>query len=227
MHLHEFLTRVHAVVTPDTYLEVGVQHGTSLYLASSADKAWGVDPRPLTSAQRNQTIFPLTSDIFFSEVEMNRGTRSNPDAYKLGKVDLGFIDGLHHYEQALRDFENMEKYVTRKSVIIFDDVLPRNNQEAQRDQCPGDWTGDVWKVTQILLRFRPELYIVEVNTQPTGTLVVWDFLDLPPTTDWETITKAAMEEYMGITEVPAGVLNRDFAIEPEDILKELKGFISE
>ena len=229
MHLHEFLTQVHKIVAPGIYLEVGVQHGTSLYLASASERAIGIDPMPLTSAQRNQTIFKMTSDEFFAEAAKGMGTRMEPDKYKVPYIDLGFIDGLHHYEQALRDFVNMEEYTHTKSVIIFDDVLPRNQEEAARDMCPGDWTGDVWKVIDILIRHRPELRIVEVDTQPTGTLVVWDFYDDElTTTDPETLMRLAMDRsFMDNNVVPDWVLHRDHAVSPQECLAELEGFLNE
>ena len=41
---HEFLEQLHLALKPKTYLEVGVQHGTSLVLAHGAELAIGIDP---------------------------------------------------------------------------------------------------------------------------------------------------------------------------------------
>lgn len=209
MHLHDFLSDVHSVLKPKVYMEVGVQHGYSLNRASAADVAVGIDPFPLIAARGNQTIYPMPSDEFFSEM-------------KPYIVDFGFIDGLHLYEQALNDFINMEYYCMPHSVIVMDDVLPRNQAEANRVQCPGDWTGDVWKVTQILLRYRSELKIVEVNTQPTGTLLVYGFHAGPPSTGVNKLRAHALSEYMELDTVPDNVINRAYAVEPEAALYELK-----
>ena len=213
MHLHEFLSHVHEIVKPKIYLEVGVRQGDSLKLAHAAEVAVGVDPLPLTQATGNQLLYTMPSDEYFL----------NPYP-PVGHIDLGFIDGLHHFEQALRDFLNIEKYTTPKSVIILDDVLPRNQEEASRTMCPGDWTGDVWKVTHALLRYRDELTIIEVDTQPTGTLMVWGFGNSKHVTDTE-MYHVAEEEYMGIDVVPAGVIDRDYAWEPAIALEELRGFM--
>jgi predicted O-methyltransferase YrrM len=220
MHLHEFLSHVHDVVKPQIYLEVGVQHGTSLNLAHAAELAIGVDPAPLVTAVRNQTISSLPSDQYFWD------TRRIEDAgaIKHPRIDLGFIDGLHHFEQALRDFLNIEHWGHDGTVIVFDDVLPRNQEEAQRDQIPGDWTGDVWKATQVLLRYRQELTIMEVNTQPTGTLVVYGF-GSGKDIHYYDLLDAAITEYRDLTVVPDNVINRAYAMEPAWALSELKGFI--
>lgn len=216
MHLHEFLARMHQVIKPKMYLEVGVQHGTSLKLASTADRAIGIDPAPLWQAQDNQTIFPMTSDDYFEKVS---------DADYHAPIDFGFIDGMHHFEVALRDFSNIERYAHEKTIIVFDDVLPRNQGEANREQCPGDWTGDVWKATHMLLKYRPELHIREVDTSPTGTLVVWGFPVGKPSYVPRPLQRH-LHEYMNLTDVPAGTLLREYAVDPEDILKEIEEFLA-
>jgi hypothetical protein len=57
-------------------------------------------------------------------------------------------------------------------VVVLDDVLPRNGLEAARDRKTEPWTGDVYKVVEILRRRRPDLVVLLVNTEPTGTAVV-------------------------------------------------------
>lgn len=214
MHLHDFLTEVHAVVKPSVYLEVGVQHGTSLNRAYGAELAIGVDPEPLCLPASNQQIARMPSDEFFAQFDPGFD------------VDLGFIDGLHHYEQALRDFCNLAQFTPWDGVIVIDDVLPRNQEEANRVQCPGDWTGDVWKVTHILLTLMPRLEIREVDTQPTGTLLVWN-LGAYTNSEYAALPDhPEVAKYMDLTEVPGGTLNRDFATSPEEALIEIKEYIN-
>lgn len=215
LHLHDFLTQVHAVVRPETYLEVGVQHGTSLIRAAGAQRAIGIDPEPLVRPYGNMAVYKMTADDYFEKAN---------DAGDHPPIDFGFIDGLHHFEAALRDFLNIERHVHSKSVVIFDDVLPRNQEEAHRVQCPGDWTGDVWKVSHLLLKYRSELTIREVNTGPTGTLMVYGFPGRPghvPRPIYRHV-----KEYMNLTEVPQATLDRAYAIEPEQALKDLADFLA-
>lgn len=208
-HLHTFLRNVHDVVKPHIYFEIGVQNGTSLNLAHNADRAYGIDPDPLIQQNRNQWIYRMKSDDFFEN-----------DHGLLG-IDLGFIDGLHHYEQALRDFLNMERFCHPKSVIIFDDVLPRNQEEAARDMCPGDWTGDVWKVYGILRECRPELRMRLVDTSPTGTLIVTGFGVNRPAERWglQRLQRIANLPGTDLQPVPVEILNRTKAIDAWEALE--------
>lgn len=220
MHLHEFLEQIHLVVKPRRYLEVGVQHGTSLNLAHAAEVAIGVDPLPLTEAHGNQIIYTASSDDAFSVVKEIHPLLSTMN------IDLGFIDGLHHFEQALRDFINIERHLNRDGVVVFDDVLPRNQAEAAREQCPGDWTGDVWKVTQILLNVRPELQIVEVDTAPTGTLLVYGF-EKPSILTYEyDYYLDAVTHFQKSDVVPDNVISRAFAVDPGFALDNLREYLA-
>jgi hypothetical protein len=139
------------------------------------------------------------------------------------RPDLAFIDGMHLYEYALRDFMNIEKVskLDGSTVVVFDDVLPRNNAEAARVQCPGDWTGDVWRVHRILRTLRPDLGLALVNTTPTGTLLV---RGLDPRNDvlqtmWHTIEALYP---LDDEEVPEEVLNRTHALDPRWVLEQVK-----
>jgi hypothetical protein len=58
-------------------------------------------------------------------------------------------------------------------VIVFDDILPRNVDEAARDRHTTAWTGDVYKIVPVLQRHRPDLTVIQVDTQPTGMAVVF------------------------------------------------------
>ena len=70
-------------------------------------------------------LFRTTSDEYFA--------RPDPLA-PLGGLpfDLAFIDGLHLFEFALRDFINAERGSRPGAVILFDDILPRKVVEASR-----------------------------------------------------------------------------------------------
>jgi hypothetical protein len=87
-------------------------------------------------------------------------------------VDLVFIDGMHWFEFVLRDFMNTERHSSATTVIVFDDMLPRNEIEAAREQPPGAWTGDVFRLISVLREYRPDLIVIPVDSQPTGLLVV-------------------------------------------------------
>jgi hypothetical protein len=183
-------------------------HGDSLRLADCP--SYAIDPAPLVYGHFDGrfTFFRMTSDEFFA-------TRVDDVKHP---IDLAFIDGMHLSEFALRDFMNIERFLSNDhTVVVFDDVLPRNQEEANRIQCPGDWTGDVWEVFYVLKARRPDLHVQLVNTEPTGTMVV---SDLSPGS-----TRLA-QEYFNITNdmllqtdgVPDAILNRLEARDPADVL---------
>jgi hypothetical protein len=203
---HEFLAQLHELLRPATYLEVGVQAGGSLALAAYSQLAIGVDPYPLINQSGNQQIYPVFSREFFG---------AKPD---LPPVDLAFIDGSHLFEDALWDFAHIEKYLHAKSVVVFDDILPYNEAIANREQPPGDWTGDVWKCTHALLKHRPDLTVFEVNTLYTGSLLVYGFGN---GSFFRSEVEKIITEYINITGVPPTVLDRTYALTPEDAIKEL------
>jgi len=169
MRRHELLRCLHEVLQPRTYFEIGVRNGLSLQLSRAPSVA--VDPfYNLTNEVRcDLHLVRTTSDEFFA--------REHPFAhFDEPIVDLGFIDGMHLSEFALRDFINVEKYCHAGSVVVFDDMLPRNVVEAGRGRVGparhGAWTGDVYKIVDTLRTLRPDLVVLEVDTLPTGTLVV-------------------------------------------------------
>lgn len=205
MTRYEFLANLHRILKPKVYLEVGVQHGVSLELARGAEVAIGIDPHPITTPKGNQVLFAMTSDHYFEHVGLTRAP-----------IDLAFIDGMHLYEYALRDFANIEENSHVDSVIVFDDVLPYNQRIAAREQPPGDWTGDVWKVYYLLKWNRPDLNLMLVNTAPTGALVVTN-----PDPGNMTLRSAPISWDVGDI-VPGEILMREQAISAATAVERLR-----
>lgn len=165
MTRHDLLRGLHEVLLPRTYLEIGVNEGSSLTLSRA--KSVGVDPdfvvrRPLHC---DLDLVKAKSDDFFAR----------PDAlahFDGVPVDLAFIDGMHLSEYALRDFINVERHLAPTGVAVCDDVLPRNALEAARVRRTGAWAGDVYKMVETVARHRPDLVVLLINTWPTGTAIV-------------------------------------------------------
>jgi hypothetical protein len=165
MERHDFLTVVHERYRPRSYLEIGVFEGRGL--ARSTTRTIGVDPdfRITEELACELQLVRATSDEFFARPEPLSW-------FPEGTVDLTFIDGMHLVEFALRDFLNAERLSTPTSVVILDDVLPRSATEASRQRRTSLWAGDTYKITDVLERYRPDLTVVPLDTQPTGMLVV-------------------------------------------------------
>lgn len=177
----KLLRRLHALKRPRSYLEIGTATGKTLALARCASIA--IDPRFRLAGDGHPgnargkpawQLFEMTSDEFFA--------RHDPTALFGGPVDLAFIDGMHHFEFALRDFMNVERHCRPDSLIVLHDCLPIDSHMARRDprdragaaqsQYPNAWAGDTWKALWILQRYRPDLRIFAFDAPPSGLVVV-------------------------------------------------------
>lgn len=211
MYYYQFLKGIHQRLTPETYLEIGIRNGVSLALAEC--RAVGIDPAYSITAELNNDIalFRTTSDEYFSRPNPLDPTGGRP-------FDLAFIDGLHLFEFALRDFIFAERYSSARSVIIFDDVLPRSIDEAARLRHTHGWTGDVFRIIDVLARYRPEITVLPVGTKPTGLLLV---VGLDPTSNvLRDNYDEILNEYRGPDPqpVPPELLDRLAMLSPQRVL---------
>ena len=215
MRRHDLLERLHDLLRPRSYLEIGVSTGSSLTL--SRTRSIGVDPFFTVKRELlcDLHLVRATSDEFFA--------RRHPLAhFDEPVVDLAFIDGMHLAEYALRDLINTERFTHPTSVIVLDDMLPRSVEEADRDQARPRgrraWAGDVFKILGVLRDLRPDLVCLHVDTEPTGTAVVL----LPDASD-RTLAHAYDDLVPGFVtpdpqHVPKDILRRTHAIEAERLL---------
>ena len=211
MNRHEFLGALHKKLRPRTYVETGIQRGGSLML--SRVPSIGIDPEFAVDHEvwANVHLARTTSDEFFA--------RKDPIAHlPIDVVDLAFIDGMHLSEYALRDYLAIERFTAPTSVLLFDDMLPRSIDEAARRRHTAMWTGDVYKAAQALRDLRPDTMVIEVDTKPTGVVVVLlpdasrDGV-LPEYDDWLDVATAPDPQ-----RVPTAVLTRSRAAKPEELL---------
>ena len=105
------------------YLEIGCDNNEN-FSQISIDNKVGVD------TLKGGTM-RMTSDKFF---ENNKST-----------FDLIFLDGLHTYEQTIKDIDNSLKFINEKGVIIIHDCLPKKIWNQIVPRAYGHWNGDVWK----------------------------------------------------------------------------------
>lgn len=153
----DILQRIAEALNARRYLEIGVSKGETFFPLRIARKV-AVDPSPRLSWRKRlrkcftnprnffNTYHFLTSDDFFARVP--------PPS---GGFDLVFIDGLHTYEQALRDTLNALKVLKPGGVIALHDCNPPHGpaalpaasyEAAAAAKAPGwtgEWCGDVWK----------------------------------------------------------------------------------
>ena len=157
------LRRIHELRQPDLYVEIGVHEGHSLAFVQPGTRVVGVDPAPkVAEPPPDTTIVAETSDDFFA----------NPAALRGEAIDLAFADGLHLWEQTLRDVANLERHSAPASVILIHDCNPIDEVTAARERTTAIWSGDVWKTVVALRRFRPDLSVVTADVEPTGLAIV-------------------------------------------------------
>ena len=106
-----------------SYLEIGCDRNQS-FSNINIDKRVGIDPV-------EGGTHKMTSDEFFY---------NNSD-----KFDIIFIDGLHQYEQVIKDIKNSLNCLTKNGLILLHDCLPRTIWNQVYPRINSDWNGDVWK----------------------------------------------------------------------------------
>lgn len=161
----------------ESYLEIGVSSGAT-FNRVSLDRKVGVDPhfRFETDKFRNERteLHALTSDRYFTEIAGSR------------KFDLIFIDGLHQFHQAFRDFCNSLVCSHDRTVWLIDDVLPvdvYSSLPIQRDALKfrrtehNDnnlaWHGDVYKLIFALHDFFPMVSYVTLLGSGNPQTLAW------------------------------------------------------
>jgi hypothetical protein len=157
------LERMHRYLKPATYVEIGIWKGKSLRLARPPTLAIGIDPEPQLKVPpaANVRVFSEPSDAFFARHDLVAEFGGQ-------RVDLALIDGMHHFEFALRDFVNLERAATPRSVILIHDCRPLDAESAARDRSTVFWSGDVWRLIVLLRKHRPDLVVHTIATPPTG-----------------------------------------------------------
>lgn len=141
--------------TKPVYLEIGVKKGAA-FRRIAADEKIAVDPafrlsersRKRADAKARFThYFEQTSDDFFASEAAFLEQRG---------IDVALIDGLHTYQQVVRDVDNTLRYLREDGVIVLHDCNPATASIAYPATSFDDfyanrhwwnvlWSGDVWK----------------------------------------------------------------------------------
>ncbi|MCB1119636.1 MAG: class I SAM-dependent methyltransferase [Chlamydiia bacterium] len=156
-----------------SYLEIGVFRGETFLQIRSKRKV-AVDPFfriPLSDKLRWTLRNPNNLFAHYHEV--------TSDAYFADHCrhtfDVIFIDGLHTYQQSLKDLLNSLSVLNDNGVILMHDCLPphaaaatpaHSAEAAEAANIPGwtgEWCGDVWKTICYLRSHCPDL---RVSTLP-------------------------------------------------------------
>ncbi len=154
----------------ECYFEIGSRSGSSLELSQSPSV--GIDPYfqlkgNIVGKKDFCLLFQEKSDQFF---EMS--LKKFPEI----KCELGFIDGMHLFEYALKDFINLNKISSLDSVFLFHDPMPWSYEMATRnfESLPRNaaWVGDIWKLITIFIELGMKDQVSVLTSAPSGLLAV-------------------------------------------------------
>lgn len=124
------------------YLEIGCDQDQS-FSKIIIDNKVGVDP------VSGGTIRNTSDNFFINNKE---------------KFDIIFIDGLHHYEQVIKDIYNALKILNENGHILVHDCLPRTIAHQARPRYRGSWNGDVWKsIAELRTKKYLEVFTCEID----------------------------------------------------------------
>jgi hypothetical protein len=167
------------------YLEIGVEYGYTYSNTHFIDKT-GVDPDPKCSYPN---IEKCLSDEFFEKNEKDLGKEKD-------KYDVIFIDGMHHSENVLRDFNNSVNVLSKGGFLFLDDILPLNYNEQLKIprlhhyengilKYGEEWTGDVWKfVYHLLTKYSGNInfgYFYNINYRGVLFINIKEYFQIPET----------------------------------------------
>lgn len=157
-----------------TYLEIGVASG-DVFFPINARKKLAVDPRfRFRFTKKIKWMFKNPDNLGAKYYKMGSDDYFENKKH-LQPLDVVLIDGLHSYQQSLKDVTNVLNHLKEDGVIIMHDCFPPNEaaahpatsvRHARSFNLPGwtgQWCGDVWKTICYLRSNRDDLNIRVLN----------------------------------------------------------------
>lgn len=153
-----------------TYLEVGVCSGGT-FLQIRIPRKIGIDIKFSFSGKKSilkryfknfksnifNKYYQMKSDDFF--IKHNR-------LFKNSKIDIAFIDGLHEYNQVIRDVNNCLNFLSKNGVIVLHDCNPDSMEHAYppEKRITNVWFGDTWKAIVYFRSYRQDLNVFVLDS---------------------------------------------------------------
>ena len=159
-----------------TYVEIGVKGGRT-FLPIPARRKIAIDPvfRIPVRTRRLASLNPFRRCMFFEMPSDDFFAGPASDVFRRERISLAFIDGLHTWEQSLKDLDNVVEWLAPGGLIVMHDCSPPNELAATRAQgmaeakkinppdWNGRWCGDVWKTVLTIRAARPNLDISVID----------------------------------------------------------------
>lgn len=219
--IQAFLNQIHG----NTYLEIGVASGGSFWAVKAKHKI-GIDPG--LRIKFNKRVRKKIAEIFNFRYE--RLYRWTSDEYFANnsaisflskhKIDVAFIDGLHTYEQSLKDVLNCLNYLHPSGVIILHDCnpeskssgffIPPKNVKGETDELHSNWSGEVWKTIVDLRSCRKDLNIFVLDCDHGVGVITFGKPENRLAYSQEKIAKMTYEEFFKSRNELLNLKNPDF-----------------
>jgi hypothetical protein len=187
-----------------SYLEIGVSEGETFFSINARRKV-AVDPHFIFDIEKvklentHLELHEVTSDRFFENIIDSSD-----------RFSVIYLDGLHTFEQTLRDFTNSIHFLAHDGVIIIDDVVPSSyaaSLPSQADaflmkrainEADNSWMGDTFKVVFFIRAYFPTFTIKTINNNH-GQAIVWRAHRASPAITDFTPGKIDQLEFVDIT----------------------------
>ena len=195
----QVMRRLVSLYESPRYLEIGVCQGKTFDKVPATrkvavDPAFRFDHEAKQQAHPEASYHPVPSDEYFGD-------------HPGDEFDVIYLDGLHVYDQTLRDLLNALERLQPQGVIVIDDTRPptaiaamRDHHESYRERTrlgvtSKEWMGDVFKVVFFIQAFCPYLrYATIANNH--GQTVVWRHArDEAPAFDLSDIVELTFEDF--------------------------------
>src|SRR5690349_19752036 len=152
---------LHGRVRP-LYLEIGVSRG-SAFRRIRADEKIAVDPAFKLSARAHRDAAAKAHATHYVETTSDAFFARETALLERHGIDVALVDGNHTYAQALRDVENVLRYLRDDGVVVVHDCNPASATIGVPAASYGEfcaqsrvrqllspivqraWSGDVWK----------------------------------------------------------------------------------
>jgi len=171
---HQVIQTLLDLYDQPNYLEIGVNKGDTFHSVQAHAKV-AVDPKflfPAALRDPSSEYYEITSEEYFGNHATGR------------KFDVIYLDGLHTFEQTLRDLISSVICLKPSGVIVIDDVLPNSFHAALPDHAASvaarkhlgisdpSWMGDVFKLVFFIQTYF-QLFDFSTVKENHGQLIMW------------------------------------------------------
>lgn len=179
LYRSEVCQAILALYEAPSYLEIGVFDGATFHAVKASRKVavdiqFSLDLEAARAAAAGLDVHfhECPSDDYFAHIIGNE------------LFDVIFIDGLHSFDQTLRDLLNAICHLREGGAIVIDDVIPPSYAASlpslaeniafrqQRGIKQPDWMGDVYRLVFFLRDYMPGFSFATL-VENHGETVVW------------------------------------------------------